>query len=491
MKLVLHNVVVFLLTILPLHASAAVLYVDLNCTNSTPPYTNWTTAARKIQVAIDAATNGDLVLVADGTYNSGSTNVNGANRVALLRAITVQSVNGPGSTTIVGLNATTPVRCAYVGDGATLSGFTLTGGKGADSSIIGNGGGAFCSGSAVLSNCIITGNTATRSGGGVVGGTLYKCTISGNTVSGYPPTYGYAYGGGVVGSTCYNCVLSGNQCASIGGGADESTLYNCVISGNSLVTTHNLLIIGGGAAVCTLINCTVVGNVNYNFASYGAGVADCTMSNCIVYYNSPDNSVGALAANSCCSTPLLDGIGNFTDDPALLNLADGDFHFQSNSPCINAGNNSCVSTATDLDGNPRIQGGTVDIGAYEFQNPSSVISYAWLQQYGLPTDGSADSIDSDGDGMNNWQEWIAGTDPTNPLSILHMLTPSNSLSGLTVNWQSVSGKTYFLQSSTNLAAQPAFSTIQSNIIGQAGTTTFVDSTATNSGPYFYRVGVQQ
>jgi hypothetical protein len=49
-----------------------------------------------------------------------------------------------------------------------------------------------------------------------------------------------------------------------------------------------------------------------------------------------------------------------------VNLAGGNFRLQTNSPCINAGNNTYVSTAIDLDGDPRVVGDLVDVGAYEF-----------------------------------------------------------------------------------------------------------------------------
>ena len=217
-----------------------------------------------------------------------------------------------------------------------------------------------------------------------------------------------------------------------------------------------------------------------------------TLNNCIVYSNSapadPDYSGSIL---NYSSTPLNPGgLGNITNDPLFVNSAAGDFHLSSNSPCINAGNNAYVSGTTDLDGNPRIVGGTVDIGAYEFQNPASIISYAWLLQYGFPADGSADFTDTDGSGMNHWQDWVAGLDPTNPSSVLKMAGANNSGTNIVVTWQSVTNITYFLQRATNLSEQPAFQPLASNVVGQAGMTSYTDTNAPAPGPYFYRVGVQ-
>jgi hypothetical protein len=130
------------------------------------------------------------------------------------------------------------------------------------------------------------------------------------------------------------------------------------------------------------------------------------------------------------------------------------------------------------------------MGAYEFQSPSSILYYAWLQQYSLATDGSADYVDSDGDGLNNWQEWIAGTVPTDASSALRLLTPTRGAPGLMLTWQSVANRTYFLERATNLDAAPPYSLLTSNLVGQAGTTTYTDTNAVGPGPFFYRVGVQ-
>jgi hypothetical protein len=104
-----------------------------------------------------------------------------------------------------------------------------------------------------------------------------------------------------------------------------------------------------------------------------------------------------------------------------------------------------------------------------------------------------DFTDSDGDGMNNWQEWRCGTDPTNALSALRLLSASATTTIMTtimtVTWQSVAGVNYFLERATNLPPSAVFTPLATGIAGQSGATTYLDTTAVGAGPYFYRVGV--
>jgi len=274
-----------------------------------------------------------------------------------------------------------------------------------------------------------------------------------------------------------------NAALTNGGGACNATLRNSLLTGNAANA-------GGGAYNSSLYNCTVVGNAA--ITSGGGLYQGSSIINSIVYYNTAATSsnYSGVSFTAGCSMPLPPGAANITNAPLFVDLAAGNLRLQTNSPCINHGNNS-YAAAVDLDGRPRIVDGTVDIGAYEFQGPGTGEFTAWLQQYRLATDGSADLLDSDCDGLNNWQEWIAGTNPTNALSVLRLLSPAGDISGVTLSWQSVGGKTYYLQRSTNLASFPAFLSTASNLVGQAGTTSFKDADATNAGPYYYRVGIQQ
>jgi hypothetical protein len=125
-----------------------------------------------------------------------------------------------------------------------------------------------------------------------------------------------------------------------------------------------------------------------------------------------------------------------------------------------------------------------------FQIPLSTISFAWLQRYGLPTDGSADFLDSDGDGMNNYQEWRAGTSPLDASSSLKIISAAKAPNGITVTWKSVNGVTYFLERSTNLAQAHSFNGLVTGLTASTNSISYTDTTAAGKGPFFYRVGVQ-
>jgi PKD repeat protein len=442
-------------------------YVDAASTNPVAPYSSWACAAVTIQDAVDATAPGDEVVVTNGVYATGG---RWHSRVAVDKPLTLRSVNGPGLTIIRGyqLPGTTngygAIRCVFLSDGAVLSGFTLTNGATEDWPGDCYGGGVFCSAlsSALVTNCVFVGNSAAVGGGGAAYGTFYHCLFTGNSAGG-------------------------------GGGAYYGTLNNCVLTGNS----------GGGAYNGIMVNCTITGNSGGGVASSDEGFHLCL--NSIVYYNTPENYDDDIWLNWCCTTPMRTyygwglGLGNITNEPAFVDRAAGNFRLQSNSPCINSGELPGIIfgwlgpsiAVTDIDsyGNPRLVGGNVDMGACEFQSPSSVISYAWLQQYGLPTDGSADFADPDSDHLNNWQEWRCGTDPTNALSVLKLLPPACADGNVTLTWLSVSGRNYFLEYSTGLSANPRFLPLATDIDGQPGTTTFTDTNAVGPLPRFYRVGV--
>jgi hypothetical protein len=121
--------------------------------------------------------------------------------------------------------------------------------------------------------------------------------------------------------------------------------------------------------------------------------------------------------------------------------------------------------------------------------------HSWLASYGLPSDGSADYPDSDGDGMNNWQEYVAGTNPTNASSVFQITGAQVTADAqFILRWSSVSNRLYDVSHATNLAAGAgAFMALPggTNLPATPPQNTWTDSLSRATGPTFYRISVRQ
>lgn len=267
---------------------AATHYVDINSSHPTPPYTSWATAATNIQSAVSTTTSGDIVLVNPGVYQTLGAEAPGLIPclVALTNAITLESASGP-AVTFIGFPAPNGFRvpCVYMTNGASLSGFTITGGSAYYS--IGGGGIFATSTNATITNCIITQCAAvgngSQSGAGVYSGTLYNCMLMANTnLNGS--------GGAAAGSTMFNCIISNNS-AEYGGGISGGILNDCVLADNTASDYGGGVYNNSqeGASNCTLNSCTIVLNSSGQF---GGGTFNALLNNCLV----SSNSVGGYGA---------------------------------------------------------------------------------------------------------------------------------------------------------------------------------------------------
>lgn len=357
----------------------AIYYVSTTGDDEANGY-SWATAKRTIQAAVDIVAVGSTIVVDDGVYDTGSRIVAGSlpNRVVINKAITVQSLNGPGGTIIrgtldpddtVGDGA---VRCAWVGTDAQLIGFTLTNGAtraAGDLHTQQSGGGLWCEGGAEIIDCTITGNFATLLGGGTYGGTLLDCRITNNLAE--PRNNGSSNGGGAANGDLTNCRLTGNV-ADLGGGASGCLMEGCELIGNIArnygggvlqgVLNHCVLTgnraenqDGGGAYQAELNHCVLTGNE----AANGGGAYDSTLSNCLVTgCNAVSGGGGAYGGtlNNCTLTgnhATGEGGGvssaNLNNCIVYFNTADGG---ASNANHFNSSfNHSCTTPSVSGGGN--------------------------------------------------------------------------------------------------------------------------------------------
>jgi len=266
-----------------------------------------------------------------------------------------------------------PDNCYHVvimalkdGEKATLDGFTITGGN------------AYATGS-------ITVNTVTvfQSGGGGVFATGYA-SLTNNTISGNEANY---HSGGVYAqdnASLTNNTISKNIAELAGGVLAEgsASLTNNTISENT----------GGVMAInnASLTNNTISENKGGGVMAGGSA----SLTNNILWENTGGNlyvvsttATGSYNLIGGDVTGDATGVSNFTDDktnligntfdPLFADAPNGDFSLMPGSPAIDAGDNDAYKTATNVDpanaldalGNPRLYGKSIDMGAYEVQQP--------------------------------------------------------------------------------------------------------------------------
>ncbi len=363
------------------------------------PFLTWESAAHDLQSAIDAADPLDTVFASNGIYNTGGRSVHGAltNRVTIDKPIRLTSVNGHTEAIIEGAGpiGDAAIRGVYLGTNATLVGFTVRGGATratGDPLADQSGGGIWCEPGAVISNAVVSSNSANAYGGGVLGGQLVNSFINGNTAG---------QGGGLAFSEIDFCTVSGND-ATDGGGIYE------------------------GTGRCSIIY--------FNTAS-GDG---------------PNLQGGAW--DSCCTVPDPGGPGHLTNDPDFL--ASGDYRLSSGSPCIDATPAGYSFPAEDLDLTPRPLDGDAsgearhDLGAHEFIHASADTDGDGLGDQEEIQEHGTDPLrsDPDGDGQSDRDEVIAGMDPFDPSSYFAILNMSTEPGEQVFTWPGRIGRLYTILS---------------------------------------------
>ena len=283
-----------------------------------------------IQQGLDAAQEGDTVLVAPGTYYEvifwPATN-----------GIKLLSAAGAESTTIDATNDSSVIHFPGLGgiDTTTvLRGFRITNGGN-----VSYGGGIYMTQSSpIIEQCVVDSNNAgggiccnnasnpiirfctisQNSGGGIAfnnssAGLVDSCTISGNSAGAGGGIFCRSYSN----PTVRNCTISGNSAEGdwgAGGGIycsySSPTVTNCTISGNSAGGAWG----AGGGIYCgyfsspTLTNCTISGNSAGGDWGHGGGIScehssNPTLTNCTI----SGNSVGGAGGGIYCydSSPTL------------------------------------------------------------------------------------------------------------------------------------------------------------------------------------------
>ncbi len=323
-----------------------------------------------IQLGIEAALDGDTVLVANGTYVE--------NIDFLGKNIAVLSENGPKVTIIDGGSTMSTVMIVSQETTATLDGFTITNGEGwvnPDGYSVGGGINVRNGSTPTLRNLIVEGNSTvgdTAMGGGIMcaydaDALIEDVIIRDNNAD---------YGGGIVAyassPTIRRVKISDNEARTTGGGL---TLWESNAQVEEVLINNNWAVsMAGGVWIHltgdpVLDRVTVVDNRISNpvwWCAGGIGVssgAHLTLSNSIVWFNNHQgvetNNIEFYESSASSSLTIrysdIQGgeadietntngtvtweATNIVDDPLFVDRNNNDYNLSPGSHCIGSGEN--------------------------------------------------------------------------------------------------------------------------------------------------------
>ena len=372
--------------------------------NGTGDGSSWSNATNKLQFASALSSGGGTkVWVKTGTYYGDTTDMEGAFSISPNNRIYggFEGNEGPDfdlslrdfdkfPTILDGQGARRVLLQDQAYTSATMpiwDGFTIRNGA------IGSGAGVYLNNYVTLNNCVIINNAATMYGGGVyinsTGGTahvtLHNCVIADNSAS---------MGGGVcdrVGAAYTNCRVSNNTATTKGGGIylynnTEPVFKNCIINNNTAKNAGGMYARGQFTAYnCDFVmnlatesiggiyheerhnkyyNCILWGNMANGQPSQVDGSSD--YEYCAVQGGVAGTEIINLPASNSDVEPGVYVRFNHPASGAGASHHNEDWSLKSRSICLNAGKPNTTGLGTiDIAGNPRIQKGRVEIGAYE------------------------------------------------------------------------------------------------------------------------------